>query len=281
MTSFFRRSLVGIFLMLVFFTYSLQLHAQSVDAQALFMQGQELIAQEKYAEAIAVFDTLDQRFGNNPQPEIRNMIISSMLWKSALLKSTGDIRATIAVYDRIEKRYGKDKTIEIQEKVLEALGDKVYLQIEALDDPAGSLKTIERILKNYCVEPLSQDIRFSCVHTQQNSIEPLLAVGKTAQAIKTIKSVRAAELETFAETDDAVLSFLLWLADPGQITPQTLFDAIISLEETPEAGNWTFNMTRNHVIARLSEPRKTQATCFADYFEKYQDSDLLERCLTR
>ena len=60
------------------------------------------------AAAIAVFDDIVQRFGRDRDPNIRNIIGSTLLRKSEALRLVGDDKGTVVVYDEIAERFGKD-----------------------------------------------------------------------------------------------------------------------------------------------------------------------------
>ncbi|MCL2875170.1 MAG: tetratricopeptide repeat protein [Betaproteobacteria bacterium] len=60
------------------------------------------------AAAIAVYDDIVRRFGNDKDPNIRHDVGVTLLRKSEALRLAGNNQGTIDVYDEIVKRFGKD-----------------------------------------------------------------------------------------------------------------------------------------------------------------------------
>ncbi|MDR1661562.1 MAG: tetratricopeptide repeat protein [Azoarcus sp.] len=76
--------------------------------QELFDKGQTLSQQGDAREAIAVYDEIDRRYGNELDPALRNQVVTALFDNAANLGREGNLAAAVQVYAEIEQRYGND-----------------------------------------------------------------------------------------------------------------------------------------------------------------------------
>jgi len=71
--------------------------------------------------AVATYDRLDQRFGQETDPAIRPIIADALFKKGETLAEQGDTRAAIAAYEEIDRRYAADKDPSFRQRAVRAL----------------------------------------------------------------------------------------------------------------------------------------------------------------
>ncbi|MDR2093523.1 MAG: tetratricopeptide repeat protein [Azoarcus sp.] len=74
--------------------------------QELFDKGQSLSQQGDPQEAVAVYSEIEQRYGNDIDPALRNQIVTALFDNAANLGREGNLAAAVQVYAEIEQRYG-------------------------------------------------------------------------------------------------------------------------------------------------------------------------------
>ncbi|MDR3158041.1 MAG: hypothetical protein LBU11_03315 [Zoogloeaceae bacterium] len=112
-------------------------------------------------EAVAVLDEVARRYGEDASPDIRKIVLDSLVKKAAALMEMVDhekkrerLEEAIAVYDEIARRYGEDTNLDIRRVAARALFDKSevfydtfnlhYEADEALDDALAVLDEVAR-----------------------------------------------------------------------------------------------------------------------------------------
>jgi len=71
--------------------------------------------------AVASYERLDQRFGQETDPTLRPIIADALFKKAETLTEQGDTRAAIAAYDEIDYRYAKDRDPAFRQRAVRAL----------------------------------------------------------------------------------------------------------------------------------------------------------------
>ncbi|GHT96825.1 hypothetical protein AGMMS49545_22920 [Betaproteobacteria bacterium] len=204
-------------------------------------------------------------------------VSATMLHQGIIRRRQGQFTEAIAFYDQVEQRFAQHKDPAIRLHVAEALGRKAFLLNEHLNNPAGALEICETILRRYCANQNYGDLfDDGCLDAKESSIEPLILLGRQAEAIKNIKALQKQHPKGYPYLPE--LSFLLWLIEPERHTTQDVLKAIRKNLSTRHEANWTFNAMRPF-MEREPEPRKSQARCFADFFEIQRDVGRLKSCL--
>ncbi len=98
-------------------------------AQYLFAQGVTLGALGKSDEAITVYDALDQRFGNDTAPAVREQVVKGLVNKGVRLGALGKFDEAITVYDALDQRFGNDTAPGVREQVVRTFNGKGFAQI--------------------------------------------------------------------------------------------------------------------------------------------------------
>ena len=93
-------------------------------AAYLFAQGVALGKLGKPEEEIAVYDDIDQRFGQDTAPVVREQVARALSNKGFTLGKLDNPERAIAVYDNIDQRFGKDTVPGVREQVAGALSNK-------------------------------------------------------------------------------------------------------------------------------------------------------------
>jgi hypothetical protein len=145
---------------------------------------------------------------------------------------------------------------------------------DKLDNLKEALATFDELLNRYNAST-NPEIQAICLSVLENSVEPLLVFGQNAQAL--LRIAQALARITPADPDRAVMLFLSWLAKPDT-SLQTVLEAIHALPSDAQFG-WNFDLLRRSLLPKLPEPRRTQAECFMDFFERHHDVAQLEQCL--
>ncbi|MDR2165709.1 MAG: CDC27 family protein [Zoogloeaceae bacterium] len=259
-------------------------------ARALLSKGRILFSPDA---AITVYDEIERRFGKDNTPGVREQVAGALLGKGYSLREQRKDEASIAAFDEVERRFGKDDSPGVRKQVVTALA----LKSAAMDDDNARIAVHDEIERRLAKDG-SPDARGQLLAIRQNSAALLLRLGRHAEAAQKIRQVMA-EIDT-ADPASAILSFLLWLAEP-QMPVQDVRNAIAIL---PPGVNisWHPNEIRPFIsqfpgafwrhplrelafdwtlplVARLPEPRQIQAQCLLTFFQKHQNVDRLDACL--
>ena len=90
----------------------------------LFAKAVALGSLDKSEEAIVVYDEIDQRFGKDESPGIREQVGKGLVNKGVTLSTLGKSKEAIGVYDEIDQRFGKDESPGIRKLVVTGLVNK-------------------------------------------------------------------------------------------------------------------------------------------------------------
>jgi tetratricopeptide (TPR) repeat protein len=88
---------------------------------AIFYQGDLQRQMRNPKAAVAAYERLDQRFGQETDPAIRMVIADALFKKSEALTEQGDTRAAIAAYEEIDRRYAEDRDAGFRLRAVRAL----------------------------------------------------------------------------------------------------------------------------------------------------------------
>ena len=175
----------------------------------------------------------------------------------------------MAMYDSLLQRYGDSTLPAVQEQCATALFYKGVM-LNRMDDVAGAITCYDDLLARYS-QSENPAIQAQCQFALANTVEPLLVLGRNAEAIQRIRQVLART--DAANQEFAIMRFLLWLAEADT----TLDDVLAAIRAlSPEVKfTWGWDDIRP-LVDKLPEPRKTQAECFIAFFEQHHDIAQLE-----
>jgi formylglycine-generating enzyme required for sulfatase activity len=246
-------------------------------ALTLSKTGRALYSLENFPAAFAAYSELVDTLGNISDPDAREWEAAAVFQKGFIRHKQKQFAEAVALYDQVDQRFAQDGDPRIRRTVADALNRKAFLLSEYLNDPSGALKANERIQERYCAGQ-NQDGEWedTCFDAKQDSIEPLILLGRQAEASARIREIAQQPPKGYRHL--AELSFLLWLGEPGQHTTQDVLKAIRKNSSDGQKANWIFNSMRPF-MEREPEPRKSQARCFAAFFEKHHDIKKTEDCL--
>ena len=80
-------------------------------------------------EAIDVYDDLDQRFGTDPSPAVRERVVKGLVNKGATLGKLDQPNQAFAVYDDLDQRFGADPTPAVREQLALARNNLGFSQL--------------------------------------------------------------------------------------------------------------------------------------------------------
>jgi tetratricopeptide (TPR) repeat protein len=95
----------------------------------LFAQAAALGALNRSDEAIAIYDEIDSRFGDDNSPRLREQVASGLNNKGFMLYESGEPEAAISVFDAVSRRFGNDESQGAREQVVNARNGMAYVQI--------------------------------------------------------------------------------------------------------------------------------------------------------
>lgn len=127
-----------------------QLHANF--ASYLLRKGRAMTNGPERESALLIFDDLITRFGDDTEPDIREIVADGMDGKARLLKNLGRAPEAVDTYDYLIARYEADESIGIRESVAIAFHNKA---IWSLGDPENAQEAAERALN--CYKRLAED----------------------------------------------------------------------------------------------------------------------------
>ncbi|KJF19034.1 trypsin-like peptidase domain-containing protein [Acidithrix ferrooxidans] len=94
------------------------------NSRAMLAMGMLCSEQGRHKDAIAIYDEAIPRFGDDPTPEIHEMVVRALFSKGAALGQYGQHEAAAEVYDEVIARFGDDPTPETHEVAVGALSSK-------------------------------------------------------------------------------------------------------------------------------------------------------------
>ena len=98
-------------------------------AQYLFAQGNALVGLDKSIQAIAIFDEIDQRFGAETEPAVRETIAKTLLNKTLAFDLLEKFDKATAAHDDLDRRFGSDPTLGMRQIVAIALQIRSFTQV--------------------------------------------------------------------------------------------------------------------------------------------------------
>jgi len=94
---------------------------KSWGVRALLYQGDLQRQMRNTKAAVAAYERLDQRFGQESDPAIRTVIADALFKKGEILAEQGNTRAAVAAYDEINRRYAEDRDAGFRLRAARAL----------------------------------------------------------------------------------------------------------------------------------------------------------------
>lgn len=113
-------------------------------AKVLFGKGLSLGKLDKFEEAIAVYEQIDQRYGKDDTPAMRDLVAIALFNKGVRLGALSKSEEAINVYDQIDQRYGKDDSPAIRKQVVKALVNKGF-RLGAMGKHEDAIAVYEQI----------------------------------------------------------------------------------------------------------------------------------------
>ena len=98
-------------------------------AQYLLAQGKALVELGEPEQAVAIFDDIDRRFGNEIDPAVRETVAATLLRKSIALHFLGKFDKTTAAFDELDRRFSSNTTLGVCQVVCIALQVRSYIQV--------------------------------------------------------------------------------------------------------------------------------------------------------
>ena len=113
-------------------------------AQYLSAKAGTLSVLNKPEQAIAVYDDIDQRFGKDTAPGVRELVANGLVSKGYRLEVLEKPQQAIAVYDYVDKRFGKDTSTTVREQVASGLVNKGFA-LSQLNNPEQAIAVYDDI----------------------------------------------------------------------------------------------------------------------------------------
>ncbi len=241
-------------------------------AKALYDKGGTLSNKLNEPQAaIASYDELLEHFADSENPAVQELCAKALVNKGVTLgEKLNDPQAAIASYDELLERFANSENPAVQELCAKALVNKGVTLGEKLNDPQAAIASYDKLLERFAnsENPAVQEL---CLYATANSIKPLLVLGKSDKTIPLIHQV----LEHVGSDDkkSAIMTFLLWLADP-----ETTIDSVLqSIKNLPSDIKFAWSCKEiRPFIDKLDTQRKAQAEAFIAYFGQHQNLEQLE-----
>ncbi|MCL2160547.1 MAG: hypothetical protein FWH56_01465 [Betaproteobacteria bacterium] len=94
---------------------------KSWGAWAIFWQGDLQRQLRNHKAAVAAYERLDLRFGQESDPGVRAIVADALSKKGEALIDQGEVRAAIAAYEEIDRRYAGDRDAGFRQRAARAL----------------------------------------------------------------------------------------------------------------------------------------------------------------
>ena len=121
---------------------------QDVSARALVMKGRILVGLERYAEAIMVFDRVNERLGTTTSRRLLNVLSEALTLRAACLGRLGKLPNAIDACDEVILRLESINSHELDPAVAIALCTREMIQ-EVMDRPDEQLDTCDEIDRRF------------------------------------------------------------------------------------------------------------------------------------
>jgi tetratricopeptide (TPR) repeat protein len=127
----------------------------------------------RHAEAIAVAEALDDRFGDDPSRRVARSVADGLVLKGNELTRIGLTSEALTVYDEVIARYGARTERGLREAVAMALGNKA--EFVARRQRALSIPVCDEIVDRYgdATEPLLRERVAAALARKAHSLETL------------------------------------------------------------------------------------------------------------
>jgi tetratricopeptide (TPR) repeat protein len=122
-------------------------------AKLLFARANALAGLERNEDAIAVYNEIDQRYGTDMLPALRERVAKALVNKGVGLGQLNRNEEEIAVYDQIDQRYGTEMLPALREQVAKALFNK-GISLDQLDCSEDAIAVYDQIDQRYGTEML-------------------------------------------------------------------------------------------------------------------------------
>jgi tetratricopeptide (TPR) repeat protein len=121
-------------------------------ARALVYKGEELGELGRLEEAVAAFDQVLDRYGDDPAPALREEAAMALVNKGAALGELGRPEEAVAAYDQVLARYGDDPAPALRGRAARAL---VYkgIRLDVLGRLEEAVAAYDQVLDRYGDDP--------------------------------------------------------------------------------------------------------------------------------
>ena len=123
-------------------------HGQVVAASTLFERGIELSQQNRMEDALAVFDTLVNRFGERETPALLERVAQALFGRGVTLGALNRPEEALAAYEEVQLRFGGSDSPALLATVGKALVNK-GVRLDALDRPEEALAAYEEVQRRF------------------------------------------------------------------------------------------------------------------------------------
>jgi tetratricopeptide (TPR) repeat protein len=169
------------------------------EAEALVDKGAAFESQSRSAEAIAAYDEVGRRFGEDPDPGLRMEAAGALFRKGSALGLLGQSEEAIAAYDEIVRRFGKDPFPGLRMEAARALVKKgVKLQVQSRS--AEAIAAYDEVGRRFGEDP-DPGLRMEAVGALFRKATKLRNLGRSAEAIAAYEEV----VRHFSDDLDPVL----------------------------------------------------------------------------
>ncbi|MGI9004495.1 MAG: tetratricopeptide repeat protein [Pseudonocardia sp.] len=127
---------------------AMQILAEAGDPHAHVNVGVLLGGLGRSDEAIAVYDQVVDRYGDDETPALREQLAGALYNKAVVLGGLGRSDEAIAVYDQVADRYGDDETPALREQLAEALYNKGVV-LGGLGRPDEAIAVYDQVADRY------------------------------------------------------------------------------------------------------------------------------------
>ena len=103
-------------------------------------------------DAVAVYQDLVDRFGDDPTPAVREHVAGALLNKGVALDRLDQPADAVAAYDQVADRFGDDPTPAVREQVAKALVNKGTV-LGRLDGPADAVAAYDQVADRFGDDP--------------------------------------------------------------------------------------------------------------------------------
>ena len=121
---------------------------QVTAARSLFKKGVALSKQNRMEDALAVFDTLVNRFGERETPALLERVAQALFGRGVTLGALNRPEEALAAYEEVQLRFGGSDSPALLATVGKALVNK-GVRLDALDRPEEALAAYEEVQRRF------------------------------------------------------------------------------------------------------------------------------------